>query len=232
MNPHRLRLPAITLCILLAGACGGTADPASEDSPTGGPTVQSPAGTDPPAGGAAWPFGDEPEAASELEETPPDPAMEPGDGVELAEIAAGDVSDEVAGDEPIDELDPCSLITPAEWAGWRGVDVGTVEQVELEDGEACGYLDAADTVRLAVAVFDASGGSWLPDDVDAETLHIDGRTARWVIGHPVEVSSVLVVDLDGAELVLEMSTRDGTDNQLLQAGAVELADIAVGRWSS
>jgi hypothetical protein len=138
----------------------------------------------------------------------------------------------MAGDEPIEELDPCTLITPAEWADWRGVEVATVEQVELEGGEACGYKDPEDTVRMALAVIERSGGSWLPDDVDAEAVDVGGRTARWAASHPVEISSVLVIDLDGAELVLEISVLDGTDNDTLRAGAVELGQLAVGRWSS
>lgn len=220
---------AAAATIVLLTSCGSGSAGSSSDG------VSSPGGdaSDDELTGdtSGWPFADETAAPAEFDPVPPDPATEPRDGEALPEVAAsGGPDGEIASEEQIEELDPCSLITVEEWASWRGVDASTAEQVPLEYGDACGWRDADDTVRLALALIESAGGSWLPEDVPAEAVDVDGRTARWAVGYPVDVSSVLVVELDAAELILEMSALgDAADDSLL-AGAVELATIAVGRW--
>lgn len=137
-----------------------------------------------------------------------------------------------AAETPVDEADPCSLVTLEEWATWRQVDPTTAEQEPLEGGDACGYLTEEDTVRLALATVEMAGGSWLPDDVATEAVDVDGHRGRWAVDYPVEVSSVLVVEVGDAELILEMSARDGTSDADLRAGAIDLAAKALARLQS
>ncbi len=225
----RVRLGAVVVLIVLAAGCGG-AEPGSA-LPTG-PTAGGSPAADPTAGPMSeWPFEDEVEAAGEPEVVPPDAEPDTADAEILDEVAVTGAEGAEADDTALEEFDPCELVTPAEWAGWRGVPVDEVTQVELEGGEACGYMDTSDEVRLAVAVIDMSDGSWLPDDLQAEDVEVGSLPGRWVTGYPVEVSSVLVVTLDGAELVLELSARNGIDRALLRDGAIGLASGAVSRWS-
>ena len=219
---------AAAATIVLLTSCGAGPSSSSTDglsSPDGEASDDQPRGDT-----SSWPFPDETAAAGEFDPVPPDPGTEPRDGEPLPEVAESGAEGEIASEEEIEELDPCSLITVEEWAAWRGVDASTAERVPLEYGDACGWRDEDDAVRLALAVIESSGGSWLPDDVAAETVEVGTRTARWAVGYPVDVSSVLVVELDGAELILEMSALDGPDWDSLRAGAVELAGIAAGRW--
>lgn len=213
------RLVGAVAIVVLVAACGG----GEADDPSGEATADDV---------AAWPFDEDPDESTDPPAEDDTPSgEEPSGGERAGEDLTGGSGVEAA-ETPIDETDPCSLVTLAEWASWRQVDSASAEQKPLEGGDACGYLTEDDTVRLALATVEMEGGSWLPDDVASEAVDVDGHRARWAIDYPVEVSSVLVVEVGDAELILEMSARDGTSDADLRAGAVDLAAKALGRLQS
>ena len=108
----------------------------------------------------------------------------------------------------------------------------------LEDGDACGYQNGDDSVRMALAVLPYVAGSperFLPKSVTgaAQTLtsKVAVRRALWVERYPVEQSSVLVVETATYDLVVEMSTRGSRTQDELRTGAIRLAELALGRLS-
>lgn len=138
---------------------------------------------------------------------------------------------------------PCMLVTTEEFTTWAGRPLAGAPIV-LEDGEACGFIVEGDRLRMAVGVIPISAGDqrFLPapgDGLDAGDVHpVEGVTAPlplqrvvWVPRHPVEDSNVLVVEADGFDLVVEMSSRDGRSLASLRDGAVRFATLALGRLS-
>lgn len=171
---------------------------------------------------------------------------EPEDGEELTmeESPEGD-GEELVGEEPVPDLDPCTLVTLDEWANIIGQSASEVEQLPLEYGDACGYLESADTQRVAIGVvkwFAQSGDA----DVDASTLvdsryGNDSQTASWqavtvgnseglfASGLPVTKSSLLVVKLDDAtDLVVEISSQQPNASSHRELG-LKVAAIALPR---
>lgn len=169
---------------------------------------------------------------------------EPEDGEELTieDSSEGD-GEELVGDEPVPDLDPCTLLTLDEWAEIVGTTATDVEQLPLEYGEVCGYLESSDTQRVAIGVV-----KWFvePGDtgVDSTTRTEDryghqGRTTTWdpitvgdsqalfASGLPVAKSSLIVVSLDDeTDLVIEVSsTTPNADSHRdvgSQVGAIAL----------
>lgn len=144
------------------------------------------------------------------------------DGPSLGDDASA-ASGEGASDtpEPGNELqdsfaiavDPCSLLSTTAWSAILGVPSAT--SVRLEDGEACGFIEAADATRLALGVFQGTTpAEWGIDEAAAETVAVPGAThAYWAAELPDAQSGILVVMFgDGplsGELVLEIGHRGG-----------------------
>lgn len=175
------------------------------------------------------PFATGGEGATPSHTQDPEPGDGPTDGQEAGgEVVASGTYDTEGTEQPPDQ-DSCSLITAEEFAAAAG---GAAQQQVLEAGDACGYTAGDDSLRLAVALIaaDADAG-WLGGDVPAEQLEVHGRPARWAARYPVEESSVLVVELEGHDLVIELSSRGNrhADSQLRQH-AVDLAGPAIERY--
>lgn len=187
----------------------------------------------------AWPFDDSDDLASAG-------AGHEEDADEGAPLGTGESEIEIAprverDDSGIVLVEPCSLVTIEEWAGIRGTDAEDISQVILEDGDACGFKDGEDLVRVAWAPFAIPGnGGWLPSDLSVQYVGVEGALyAQWVEHYPLDVSSVLEVWRRGemprggqGYLVVEVSARDDTPQSELQRLAVELAETALPRWSA
>lgn len=153
--------------------------------------------------------------------------------------ALGEVAGEPPGEDQVDAdpsaepgwVDPCSLVTEAEWAEWTGDDTQTPVQV-LEDGDACGWISADDDLRMAIGAFTALGADrWLSDDEfgDGEPVTGLGDRAVWLEDWPIEQSSTLVVEAGTFDLVIEMSARGTSGSSELLDGAVHFAELALER---
>lgn len=241
---------AIVVVALIASACA-TAPAASPDQ-TGpsaaaslapsapGPTIAAPsadASVEPAEDVTAWSFDGEetdPDGFVVIEGQPDDfeePTLDDADLIgEIGDMDAEGTSSEIFDDTEIPPLDPCSLITLDEWAAWRNVDVSAAANVELEYGDACGYVTDDDEIRLAITVVDHGLEPWLSDDVLTIQVDVGNSVGSWATGYPVDGSSLLVVDLGAADLILEISSRDGTGSETLRDGAVHLASLAMLRY--
>ncbi len=177
----------------------------------------------------AWSFDDDSGVDLVDDAEAEDSGVEPTDGDDASRPEPGGGNGLDATAEPVEDFDPCTLVTLEEWAQEAGVDQADASSRLLEGGEACGWLTRADQLRMAASVFSTDGGSFLPDDVKAKAVEVGGRSGRWVERYPVPDSSLLVIDVDGAELVIEMSARDKTGQQGLLSHAKALAALALGR---
>ena len=137
--------------------------------------------------------------------------------------------------------DPCTLVTAGEFSAWAGSAVSG-DPLVLEDGEACGFVAEGDRLRMAIGVIPISTGDqrFLPPDgaglegVDVQPAtgvdtSVDVERVVWVPRYPVEDSGVLVVEGQGFDLVVEMSSRDGRSGASLRDGAAHFATLALGR---
>jgi hypothetical protein len=170
------------------------------------------------------------DAVSDAEDVPEasDAGPEPPDGGETDVDTGGEVTKPVPDEIVDDDLDPCTLVTAEEWAGWLDDTEPDGAPVHLEYGEACGFLAEGDEIRLAIALIDLGNGSWL-DDVDTETVDVDGHDARWAEAHPIDASSTLTVDTPAGEIIIEMS---GGDRERQLDGAIHFATLALDRVPS
>ena len=123
--------------------------------------------------------------------------------------------------DPFDGLDlpedgplvaPCSLIDLALWEELSG---SPSETVDLEYGEACGFLPVDGFTRLAVGVVDGAPLSVWGVREDTEEVPVVGAdTAYWLPSVPDPQSGTLVVVTASAgvplHFVLEIAHRGGT----------------------
>lgn len=126
-------------------------------------------------------------------------------------------------------IDPCALVTEAEWSSWTGGADTSMEP--LEDGDACGWIGPGDELRMAIGVFSAAGTDrWLTSEETASASPVDGlgEGAWWLEEWPLGQSSTLVVATDGIDLVIEMSALQPDPVGMLEA-AQHFAAIALGR---
>jgi hypothetical protein len=237
---RRAPLALLLLTATAAAACGASpAATTSQDGPTPAGMTSAPAtsddGSSAPAGGT-WPWDAQPtedhshvEVGGDLETGPPDGELlgevDADPGLGLPRSTDGTFAWGV---------DPCTLVTAAEWSAWTERSLGS-ESVQpaivLEDGEACGWIGPHDRVRMAIGAFFAGGPTgWLDESAAARGTAIDGLGDRavWLTQWPVAASSTLVVRARGFDVVIEMSSLEPNDDLLL-AGARELAAIAIGR---
>lgn len=150
---------------------------------------------------------------------------EPADPSRTEEaVAPGDGPDPPEPDTVVQPLDPCSLITTAEWESMASARGRTVV---LEAGDVCGYLSEGDLVRLAVGAFAwESGPRWATQLTPVEEVR---PGVLWAEAYPVPESSTLVIELAGWDLVLEVSARDGRTADELRTALLPLAETAAGR---
>ncbi len=217
------------LSLLVVAACGGGGDDPSDGSAATPRTTVANAATE----GSAWSFGDDDGPSTDDLEGTPATSDGPADGEALPAIPINDFEGSPPDGKEHPAFDPCSLLGVEEWASWRRVPPDEASKYPLEQGEACGYRSVEDSIRVAFAVLETSGGvsSWLPDDTVSEDVQVGQAPARWVRRYPIPESSVLVVDLGEAELVLEMSSRGSADDAMLREGAIELATRAAERYA-
>jgi hypothetical protein len=235
---------------LLAAGCAagtsvplaaGTASPSGEASaPSSGEAIASPS-TSGLAAASGWTWGELPPVAEDpsINGNPNGDAMgdgsrageQLGDGATDLDLTVGDAPPPTSP-EPVPEFDPCTLTQPAEWSAFAPNAIST--PVQLEYGDACGWMNDGDTVRLAIALLPRGpDGGFLSDD-DARAaggLAIDGLgdSAWWVAGWPVPQSSTLVVVSGDNDLVVEMSWRNGSNADQMLAGAKHFAELALVR---
>lgn len=181
----------------------------------------------------AWPWDAEPSGAAHAHDDIDADVGEP-DGEALGESGSDVPPPDVAAVEPSAEpgwVDPCTLVTDAEWADWTDDGVGTTRLV-LEDGDVCGWISGSDDVRLAIGAFLAEGSvRWLRAEEFAagEPVSELGDRAVWLPNWPIRESSTLVVEAGEFDLVIEMSAQDPSDPAALRSGAVQFAELALGR---
>lgn len=179
------------------------------------------------AASASWPWEREPAhehselATAETTASAPDPDQPTAGLAAIAPAPAVDLEEPAA-------VDPCSLVSGHEWAAWQGGAAAAVPEI-LEDGEACGWRSEGDAWRMAIGLLDARHGRFLPQGASGRSIAGLGHGATWVEGWPTEVASTLVVQLDGIELVLEMSARTAGDRAKLLDAARHFAAIAAER---
>lgn len=225
----------IVLCLTILTACSS----GSEASTTiTAPTSTGPSTSDP--GDFRWSFEAGDDGFVVIDDSEPDDSTSEPDGDYLGEFdSAGEdppgedvcpiESCEVGQPElDISEFDPCTLVTQQEWAEWREVNLDQIEVISLEHGDACGFVTDDDTIRLAFAVF--SGTGWLPSTANSSPQTVAGSPASWATEYPLVESSVLVIHLADAEVVIEMSARPGVDGQILLDGAIHFGSIILGRY--
>lgn len=162
----------------------------------------------------------------------------------LEESQDGD-GEQLVGDEPEPDLDPCSLLSLEDWANIVGKAADQVEQIPLEYGEVCGYLEQSDTQRVAIGIvkwFNSESDQGASPQELAELRYGNiGQTTSWesitvdqygglfATGVPVAKSSLVVVTLDEeTDLVIEVSSVKPDASVHRQLG-VKVADIAVQR---
>jgi hypothetical protein len=179
----------------------------------------------------AWEWEAEPsEDHSHVREDVP-PVDGPGNGEAIGGIEAVESPVEAVEDsEAAEPVDPCALVTEAEWADWSGGGTIPVPQ-PLEGGDACGWIDAADELRLAIGAFPVEGDvRWLSEDEAATATAVTGTgdEAWWLEGWPVGQSSTLVVEAGAFDVVIEMSAL-ATDQERLLEGALHFANLALER---
>jgi hypothetical protein len=240
MLPRRALLAVLLLTGTTAAACGaGTAATTSPNGPSPADLTFAPASPDGgsagPAGGT-WPW--EAQPTDDHSHVEVGDAAETGspDGEPLGEV----VSDPAVGLPQstngtfVAGVDPCTLVTDAEWSAWTERSLGS-ESVQpaivLEDGEACGWIGPYDRARMAIGAFFAGGTTgWLDESDAARGTAVDGLGDRavWLTNWPVAASSTLVVRARGFDVVIEMSSLEPNDDLLL-SGAREFAAVAIGR---
>lgn len=226
--------------ILLLAACGGatttSTNPPVPPSNGAAPTGTS-VGTASPTSGA-WPWDaappeDHPHVRDDIDADPAAVA----DGESLGDVASA--SDAPPAAEPggasgSRSINPCELVSAAEWSAWTEEATGSssgVPSVVLEEGDACGWIGPGDRLRMAIAALYAGGDRrWLDPSVANAATPVDGLgdAAAWMPSWPVASSSTLVVQAGPYDLVIEMSSLDAND-QLLFDGARQLAGIALER---
>jgi hypothetical protein len=243
-------LPAVLLMVLVCGACSGRqAEPATSRDATAQSssgvtaTAASEASSENPGGLKPWAFetaAPPPETAAAGPASPaPSSRATPGPGKEL--VFTPTVTREYNPLSPPTgtPFSVCSLISALEFSRWAG-DATARPPLELEDGEACGFKSLDDTRRMAIGLIpqpDSPGTAhFIPDAAGGEVLQTDLRPnvtrVRWVRGYPVTQSSSLSVETPGFDLVIEMSSRDPSDDARLRAGALEFARIALAKVPS
>ena len=242
----RLTASLLALAALTSAACGGgtvaTQAPTSSSQPSpatgsfgaGSPTA--PTTTIAPPAAGVWPW----EATSPEDhahvlvgvEAGPEPTP---DGQALGEgTAEASAPLESAVPAGSTSVDACALVSPDEWGAWTEREFGNASgqpPVDLEDGDACGWIAPGDRLRMAVAAFYAAGTSrWLdPAAADAgDPVEGLGDMAVWLAGWPLSVSSTLVIEAGPYDLVIEMSSLDGNQELMLE-GARHFAAIALER---
>jgi hypothetical protein len=214
--------------MLVLPACGGGGSDADDATGGGSPAAKTTDETgQAPASGALPDAAAAISDATDLRDSAPDPG-EP-DGERASNDAATAGRDQpLPDDQPDAQLDPCSLVTRDEWDDWLDGTEPDGPPVHLEYGEACGFLSEGDEVRLAIALIDLGGESWL-DGEDSETIDVEGREARWAQDYPIDASSTLAVTTDAGELVIEMS---GGSREQQRDGAEHFASLALARVPS
>lgn len=227
--------------VLLLAACGGGTGTTPTDPPAppsdGGAPAGTPGGTTSATTGA-WPWDAEPpeDHPHVLDDVEADPAAA-ADGESLGDVASA--SDAPPAAEPggasgSRSVNPCELVSAAEWAAWTESATGGssgLAPIVLEEGDACGWIGPGDRLRMAIAALYAGGDRrWLDPSVAAAGTPVDGLgdAAVWLPSWPVASSSTLVVEAGPYDLVIEMSSLDGNEPVLLD-GARQLAGIALER---
>jgi hypothetical protein len=223
-------LIAAAALVVLTGCGGGEGTGSASQSTSPSASTSAAASPTPSAVASGWPEldGDLPVPADTSALTAP-----PQFGPSASALAKGTLTVGDAGPSTEVDADPCKLVLPTEWTRW----VQSAGQIDpLEEGDACGYRNVDDTVRMAVAVLPYAKGSpgrFLPKEVTgtAQTLRstVAVTRARWVERYPVEQSSVLVVETASYDLVLEMSSRSALTSDDLRLGAIGFAESALGR---
>lgn len=241
-----LRIPIVAIIGFLSliglSACGGSDDPvetatdvvdqssdestpSDDDESTSSDIDEDAAGTD-DEDPYEWDMFADDEfrqiQGQEIDETIDEGEPEGDDELAMESSPEGD-GEELVGEEPVADVDPCTLLTVDEWADIVGVATTAVEQLPLEFGDACGYLESSDAQRVAMGVvswFVESGSVEADPKFSAEDRYgHPGRESTWdsinvgdsrgqfASGLPVAKSSLMVIALDAAtDLVIEVSS--------------------------
>lgn len=230
----------VALLVLAAVVFLTRSEDVAPPTPSAQSTAPAPSGGGSPTSGesvdASWEW--EEGGAGEPVETADPPGPEGEDGIDVP--PGRELSESDPGPAPsvqptlAPDPDPCSYLTPSDWAAVAGTDAPA--PTPLEGGDACGYRSADDTERLAVAVIPVgAGGHWLEDSQAGRAQQIEGlgERALWLPEWPLRQSSTLVVETSTYDLILELSSRRrGSDVQeRLLARARTLAPTALGRIS-
>jgi hypothetical protein len=250
-----VRAIACAVLVLALAACSGAPAPATQPG-----SSSSPAGTD--ATSAATSSGSTPTAQStaaaastsgSATDSPAPTATAtpeawdwPLDGdddiAEDTDSTAGQPDGEQAGAAPTDQpskpakhpaeepaIDPCALITSDDWIDFIfEVPAGAI----LEDGEACGWQNHDDDLRLALGVFSASLNSrYLSDEDRSVGTPVDGYgdRATWMEQWPIPQSSTLVIEIGARDVILEVSARGDTWPSRMEEVARHFADLVMAR---
>jgi hypothetical protein len=210
----------VTVALCLA-ACGG------KSASSSGPVQVAPSATSEAAGTWAW-ADEETDRPSGVPADAPKAAGTPN-GVNLGS-STDSGSTATASKKGTKSIDSCQLVTAEQWSTWSGASAPS--PTTLEYGQACGWRNDDDSVRMAVGAFEADPGvRWLASQgapAGQPVAGVDDR-ARWVTHWPVDQASTLVVEHEGWDVVVEMDSRGGRSDAELRAGATEFAKEAIAR---
>ena len=237
----RMRVAAALMCVATVIGCSTTPAASPTPQPSRSEPVDSVAPDASPSGVAttsaeaspsSWPWDQETSDAHTHDDVGADDEGEP-DGDSLGDVIAAPPPDEPEADPSAEPgwVDTCALVTDSEWGDWTGDGAETTHQ-ELEDGDACGWITADDSVRMAIGAFTAFGAErWLSAEEAArgEAIPDLGDRAVWLENWPIEQSSTLVVEAGTIDLIIEMSARDASASASLRGGAVQFAELALER---
>jgi hypothetical protein len=242
-----MRVFASAAVLLLCAACSGGAPGPTDTLPASTPTVAAtsteqastapsttppgasespPATSPPPAAAWDWPLDGDDDISEGGEPTSGEP-----DGIELP-AGPDEAATEPTENEEEGAIDPCSLITTQDWFDFAQL---LPAAAMLEDGEACGWQNNDDDLRLALGVFNASSvGRYLPEDQRAAGTSVPdlGDQATWIEQWPIPQSSTLVIEVGALDVVLEVSARGEVWPAQMQSVALHFAALVLARLPS